>query len=148
MSDQTPTKPLRDIAAGTRYPVEAFQFVRRGLEFTVQRNHENPELLNDAERHVDGRQLSEGLRDFAIEQYGRMAGAMMRRWHIRRTEDFGRIVFAMVEAGLMQATEGDSMRDFEDGFDFEVAFDVAVPVDQVAIEEYSPDAVEHGGTYA
>lgn len=148
MSESDPSITLRDIADASRYPIEAFQFVRRGLEYTVHQVHEDPETLEEGERHVDGRQLCEGLRDFAVEQYGRLARLMLRRWNIHRTEDFGRIVFAMVEGGLMQATDSDTMRDFEDGFAFDEAFTVAVPVEHVLWEEVMPDAVEHGGSHA
>jgi uncharacterized repeat protein (TIGR04138 family) len=136
-------KTLQEIAAETRYPIDAFHFVRRGLDFTVHRIHANPEQLSDAERHVSGQQLSMGLRDFAIEHYGLMAKTVLRRWNITRTEDFGRIVFAMVNGGLMQATEQDSIRDFEAVFDFDDAFSRTIPLDRVPVEGFQPDPVEH-----
>jgi len=134
MPDQ-PAKSLLDIARATRYPIGAFQFVRQGLDFTVHQFHKNPEAMDETERHVSGRDLTEGLRDFAIEQYGLLARPMLARWNIHRTEDFGHIVFAMVEHGLMQATETDTIRDFENGFDFETAFNVEVNIDDVAYED-------------
>jgi uncharacterized repeat protein (TIGR04138 family) len=127
-------RSLAQIAAATRYPIDAFHFVRRGLDFTVHRIHANPEQLSDAERHVSGQQLSTGLRDFALLQYGGMARIVLRRWNILRTEDFGRIVFAMVEGGLMQATQGDSIHDFDALFDFDKAFESPIPVDRVPPE--------------
>ena len=141
MSEQQP-RTLQEVAAGTRYPLDAFHFVRRGLDYTVHANHANPEQLSERERHVSGHQLSEGLRDFAVEQYGHMAAAVLRRWRIRRTEDFGRIVFAMVEGGLMQATENDSIRDFDGVFDFNDAFDAPIPLGRVPMEGFEPDPVE------
>ncbi|MCE9592002.1 MAG: hypothetical protein K8S99_15955 [Planctomycetes bacterium] len=74
------------------------------------------------ERHVTGRQLCMGLRDFAIEQYGLLARTVLRRWRINSSEDFGHIVFAMVDAGLMGKTDDDTIRDFTDVYDFETAF--------------------------
>lgn len=127
-------KTLLEIAAATRYPIDAFQFVRRGLDFTVHRIHANPEQLPDAQRHVSGQQLSSGLRDFAVRQYGGMAQVVLRRWNITRTDDFGRIVFAMVEGGLMQATEGDSIHDFDAVFDFQEGFSYPIPLDRVPAE--------------
>lgn len=135
MSDQPSVKSILDIARQTRYPVGAFHFVRQGLDFTVNRLHKNPESMSEEQRHVSGRDLTEGLRDFAVEQYGRMARTMLARWNIHRTEDFGRIVFAMVNNGLMQATENDSIRDFEDGFDFDTAFAVEIGLDDVKLED-------------
>ncbi len=131
MEEQTP-RPLQEIAAETRYPIAAFHFVRRGLDFTVQRIHEDPEALDEAQRHVCGQQLSQGLRDFAIEQFGLLARTVLGYWNIRCTEDFGRIVFAMVNGGLMQATESDSIADFDNCFDFDAAFVAQVPVNRIA----------------
>ena len=89
---------------------------------------------------MTGQQLCEGLRDFAVQQYGMLARTVLNRWHIERTEDFGRIVFAMVEGGLMHATEGDSVRDFDHVFDFGAAFDAEVPVDRVPLEESTTES--------
>ena len=112
----------------TRYPVDAFAFVQRGLDFTVRREHgeadSTAELLDDEQpsRHVSGRLLCEGLRDYAIQQYGLLAGTVLRRWRIHRCEDFGHIVFAMVESGMMHKTDEDSIDDFIDVFSFREAF--------------------------
>ena len=73
-------------------------------------------------RHVTGQQLCMGLRDYAIKRYGMMAPAVLRSWNLRRTDDFGRIVFAMIEHGLMSKTADDSLDDFRAVYDFEEAF--------------------------
>lgn len=138
---QAEPKSLQEIVSGTRYPLDAFHFVRRGLDFAVHSIHQNPEALTEQQRHISGRQLSEGLRDFAIEQYGQLARTVLARWNIHRTDDFGRIVFAMVEGGLMQATERDSVRDFDAVFDFDTAFDVPISLDGVPAEGFEPDPV-------
>jgi uncharacterized repeat protein (TIGR04138 family) len=139
MQDQPQAKSLHEVAAATRYPIDAFHFVRRGLDFTVHHIHENPELLDEAERHVSGQQLCRGLRDFAVAEYGLLARAILARWNIHRTEDFGHIVFAMVDGGLMQKTEEDSLRDFADGFDFDSAFDAPISVESVELEDAARD---------
>jgi uncharacterized repeat protein (TIGR04138 family) len=72
--------------------------------------------------HVTGQQLCMGLRDYAIERYGMLAPAVLKTWNVRRTDDFGRIVFAMIEHGLMSKTPDDSIEDFRGVFDFEEAF--------------------------
>jgi uncharacterized repeat protein (TIGR04138 family) len=105
------------------YPLEAFNFVREGLNFTVQRIHEhNDPLSDDDDRHISGQQLCLGLRDFAIHKYGLLAPAVLAHWNIHRTEDFGRIVFAMVDAGLMSSTEEDTIEDFRSVYHFNEAF--------------------------
>jgi len=105
------------------YPLEAFSFVREGLNYTVQRIHENGDSMADREdRHISGQQLCMGLRDYAIEQYGLLAPVVLAQWNIHRTEDFGRIVFAMVDAELMSSTDDDSIDDFRSVYDFSEAF--------------------------
>ncbi len=105
------------------YPIEAFHFVQEGLRYTVHRFHANAETMALDDRHVSGRQLCLGLRDFAVEQYGMMAPAVLSHWNITRTDDFGRIVFAMITAGMMTKTEDDNIEDFRAVYDFSEAFD-------------------------
>jgi uncharacterized repeat protein (TIGR04138 family) len=136
---------LITLARSTKYPMDGFTFVQRGLEFTVNRVHGRagaggtttqaatgaPSVEGEnASMHVTGRDLCHGLRDFAIEQYGLMARTVLRRWNIQSTEDFGAIVFAMVEAGLMHKTDDDAMDDFVDVFDFAVAFPTEMSLNQ------------------
>jgi uncharacterized repeat protein (TIGR04138 family) len=79
-----------------------------------------PAALN---RHVSGQELSWGLRDYALQRWGYMARAVLARWGVRCTMDFGRIVFAMVDNAFMQKQPGDSVDDFGDVFDFTQAFE-------------------------
>ena len=48
--------------------------------------------------------------------------AVLRKWQITSCQDFGQIVFAMVDAGLMHKNDEDSIKDFADVFDFADAF--------------------------
>ena len=112
----------RRLAARTGlYPAEAFQFVRDGLNRTSELVH-GPGGPGDADRHVSGQQLCLGLRDHAIEQFGLLAPAVLAHWHIHRTEDFGRMVFGLIDAGLMSKTPQDSLEDFRSVYDFAEAF--------------------------
>lgn len=74
-------------------------------------------------RHVGGRELCWGLRDFALERWGMMARTVLESWKVRRTDDFGNIVFAFIERDLMQKQSDDNLEDFEDVYAFEEAFD-------------------------
>lgn len=113
------------------YPPEAYSFVREGLAHTVEALsgvHEPDDAAELAEntgegQHITGQQLSLGLREYAIEQYGMLARTVLERWHIRKTEDFGRIVYAMIDAGLMRRSESDNFEDFVGVYDFDDAFD-------------------------
>ena len=104
------------------YPPEAYAFIQQGLTFTVQKLH-GKQKDPKASRHVTGQDLCEGLRDVALAQWGRLARTVLRRWNITSTLDFGRMVFAMVDAGLMQKTDEDSIEDFRNVFDFRATFE-------------------------
>jgi uncharacterized repeat protein (TIGR04138 family) len=121
--NETSRKTLEQVVAECgRYPQEAFDFVRYGLNHTVAKIHGDVAAKSEESCHVSGQQLSWGLRDYAVEKYGVLALAVLAHWGIVRTNDFGRIVFAMVDNKLMQKTEEDDVRDFHNVFDFAVAF--------------------------
>ena len=116
-------KSLQQVArdAGL-YPPEAYEFVQRGLSYTVQKIH-GTIADPDASRHISGQQLCDGLRDFALKQWGMLARTVLRRWGIHCTLDFGRIVFSLIDAGQMQKTDDDTLEDFRNVFDFRNAFE-------------------------
>lgn len=90
------------------------------------------EASPDAEpRHIKGQELLEGLRDYALDRYGPLAWVLLQDWGVRRCEDFGEIVFNLVDCGALGKTEDDSREDFAGGYDFETAF-VAPFVPQAA----------------
>ena len=104
------------------YPEEAYDFVREGLGYTECRLEEESRQLPNQPRHMKGQELCLGLRDFAIERWGIMAPAVLRYWQIQRTEDFGRIVFVLVNEGTLSKTEDDSLADFRGVYDLLEAF--------------------------
>jgi uncharacterized repeat protein (TIGR04138 family) len=110
-----------------RYPPEAFAFLHDGLNHAVETVHGEsvPEDASEMEapgNHVSGQQLTWALRDLAIERWGMLARTVLRRWNIRRTIDFGNMVYLMIDAGFMRKTEEDSLEDFRDVYDFDEAF--------------------------
>lgn len=118
-----PAKSIEQIADELGlYPPEAFEFIQLGLQYTVQKLHGQTKKPH-VSRHVSGRDLSEGLREFALIRWGLLARAVLNRWHINRTDDFGRIVFTLIENGWMSKTDEDTMEDFRGIFDFSTAFE-------------------------
>ena len=113
--------PLRKIAAEDgRYAAEAYQFVFECLEPAVLlAGRENCE---GQERHVSGQELLAGMRAHATDTFGPLAGHVWRSWGLKRTVDWGEIVFVLVRAGMLNRQETDSVDDFRDGFDFDEAF--------------------------
>lgn len=117
------TKDLLTVIESTKYSLDAFLFVQRGLDYTVRDIHGQRDEDDEAAiRHVSGRQLCSGLREYAVKQYGLLALSVLNRWRINSCEDFGNIVFSLVDAGLMHKTSEDSIEDFIGVFEFDVAF--------------------------
>ena len=113
------------------YPLEAFEFVQQGLGQTASRVHgalAGKPRSPGRDRHVTGQQLAEGLRDYALLQWGYLARTVLGRWGIRYTFDFGRIVFALVDNGFLRKTENDSIEDFRNVYDFQTAFETQYKV--------------------
>ena len=108
------------------YPIEAYQFIREGLEYSVGRVQSGARDMHGSAapegNHVSGQQLCMGLLDFAIARYGMLAPAVLERWRIHRTDDFGRMVFAMIDVGIMAKTPSDSIEDFRSVYDFAEVF--------------------------
>ena len=96
------------------YPLEAYEFVLEGLDYTV--------TTLDKPRHISGRELLEGLKKFALKQFGPMTYTVLNNWKVKNCEDFGRIVFRLVEGSILKKSDNDSMHDFADGYDFEKTF--------------------------
>ena len=105
----------------SRYDRDSYYFVREGLDFTLKmlkkQRHTNP-----AHRHVSGQELLEGLRRYALDQFGPMAKTVLDFWGVRKCDDFGKIVFNLVENGVLGKTEQDKLEDFKGGYDFDEAF--------------------------
>jgi len=98
-----------------RYLIDAYVFVRYALDYTMR--------TLGRKGHVTGRQLLEGVRQFALEKFGPMARFMLREWGVTTCQDFGNIVFNMVDNHLLGKTEEDSIDDFKNGYDFYDAFE-------------------------
>jgi uncharacterized repeat protein (TIGR04138 family) len=121
-NDSQPTKTLEQVVQELdRYPVDAFQFVQEGLNYTVQKL-QRPQKGKEPQ-HVTGEQLCEGLREYALHRWGRLARTVLRRWGINSTYDFGQIVFALIANKIFAKTDEDDIEDFRDVYDFRSAFE-------------------------
>ena len=107
--------PIEDIIKrDPRFRPEAYVLVHEALGYTQEVLHR--------ERHVTGQELCEGIRQFCIERYGLMAKSVLSSWGIRTTDDFGAIVYNLIDAGLMAKTKSDRIEDFHAVYDFDQAF--------------------------
>ena len=100
------------------YRPEAYFFVLESLENAMDAMEERA--------HIDGSVLLDWIRRLGRERYGVMAGDVFNAWGVNGTIDFGRIVFHLVDAGLLRKRDQDSLSDFIDKFDFQEAFALKV----------------------
>lgn len=106
----------------SRFDRKAYDFVRLGLDHTVKELRKKDAGKPERSRHVTGPELLEGLRIYALEQYGPLAKTVLNTWGVRRCRDFGDIVFNLIEYNVFSKTDSDRREDFADIFEFEEAF--------------------------
>jgi uncharacterized repeat protein (TIGR04138 family) len=113
-----------------RFAYEAYEFLYEALNHTQKMLGRLPpgEALTggqaeslERQHHVSGQELLAGIRDLALREFGFMARTVFHMWGIQRTDDFGDIVFNLVEAGLMNKTDEDTRQDFHDVYDLDQA---------------------------
>ncbi len=107
------------LAKDRRYHRDAYAFVREALDHT-QKSVSKPN--KNEIRHVSGQELLAGIKEYGLAQFGPMTLTVFEEWGLHRCEDFGEIVFNMVECGLLSKTSNDSRRDFAGGYDFVKVF--------------------------
>ena len=119
-----------------RFPPEAYEFVRAALNHTLSLLGRAAAEEDHESGHISARQLLEGMRDLARREFGLMARAVLRAWNVNRTDDFGDIVFNLVEAGLVSKTPDEGREDFHDVFDLDAwTSDYAIEVPAESPEE-------------
>lgn len=108
-----------------RYTYEAYEFVFAALSHTQRLLGRIPQEGASAEigpqHHVSGAELLNGIRDLALREFGFMARTVFRMWGIEKTDDFGEIIFNLVESNLMSKTDEDTREDFHDVYDLDEA---------------------------
>jgi uncharacterized repeat protein (TIGR04138 family) len=107
------------LARDSRYTREAYVFVREALDYTQRLVGKE---TRGQIRHVSGQELLDGIRRFALNQFGPMAVTVFEEWGVHNCRDLGEIVFNMVESSLLAKTEKDTRDDFQNGYDFTDAF--------------------------
>jgi uncharacterized repeat protein (TIGR04138 family) len=118
------------IRADGRYSREAYEFLHRGIEHATRSVHGDGPISAEDRRHVSGADICNSLRILAVEQWGPLAGDVLRSWGLRRTRDFGEMVFLLIGLGLLGRQDSDSLSDFDDVYDFNAAFSrYEVPLD-------------------
>jgi uncharacterized repeat protein (TIGR04138 family) len=109
-------KSIEEIAEHDgRFNPRALRFVYDGLGYTVKKISCQP-------GHVTGQILCEGLKQMALEKWGRLSLLVLNTWQVKSTKDIGEIVYLLIKHKWMKAQPTDSIDDFKDVFDFKTAF--------------------------
>jgi uncharacterized repeat protein (TIGR04138 family) len=115
-----------------RFHPDAYDFLKVALRYTVHRVRQvaSQEVeLPDQPEHVTGQELLEGIRHYALDQFGLLTMTVFDRWGITCTEDFGRMVFEMIDQGEMFKTDHDQLSDFLNVYEFDQAFNWDYEID-------------------
>ena len=125
------------VASDARYHREAYVFLRDALDFTTK---QQKKIKGAAVKHVAGPELLEGVRQYAVKEFGPMAMSVFSFWGIQRCEDIGRMVFNLIAAGIFGKTDEDSMDDFKAVYDFREAFEKPFKPQPAAVPKLSLQA--------
>src|SRR5215469_9379657 len=107
------------VATDPRYQRDAYAFLRDALDFTTK---QQKKIKGVSVRHVTGPELLDGVRRYALKEFGPMVMTVFDNWGIRSCEDIGNMVFNLISAGVFGKTEEDSIEDFKNVYNFEEAF--------------------------
>ncbi|HEY5752485.1 MAG TPA: Minf_1886 family protein [Chthoniobacterales bacterium] len=119
----------------TRYDREGYLFLRDSLEFTLKQKRKG---RSGEIRHVTAAELMDGVRVFALREFGPMVPTVFNYWGVHSCEDLGVMVFNLINAGIFGKNDNDAIDDFKTGFDFHTAF--VAPY----LPENSPRPIDHG----
>ncbi len=121
------------VQADPRYPPEAYEFLCHALAHTQRALGRVPAPGDDPQRaldkHVSGQELCEGVRQYALQQFGPMASVVFRQWNIGATADIGHMVWHLVEREVWHRSPGDRLEDFHDNFDIALALGADAPIE-------------------
>ncbi len=107
------------LTADSRYSREAYLFLKEALEFTIKQKRKT---RSSEERHVTPVELMDGVRLYALREYGPMVPTVFECWGVKNCGDVGEMVFNLIRFGVFGKNETDTIEDFQNGFDFQEAF--------------------------
>jgi uncharacterized repeat protein (TIGR04138 family) len=110
----------RIVKEDPRYRRDAYFFLRDALTHTIKLGKKGRETA--PAQHVTGQQLLDGIRLFALKQFGPMVVTVFEYWGIQACMDFGEMVYNLIRARVFGKTDADSIEHFKDGYTFQEAF--------------------------
>lgn len=106
----------------SRFDRRAYSFLRQALDHTVKELKKQHPERTARSQHVSGSELLNGIRAFALDQFGPLTKTVLNKWGIKRCSDFGDMVFTLIDYNVFSKTENDRREDFGEIYDFDEAF--------------------------
>ena len=107
------------------FPPMAYCFVRDSVHKALENIAKAKRELrfNDEEPpDIQGADLCRFFRDTLINRFGPCAIDVLDTWNIKKTSDFGKIVYKLISVEILGKSENDSVEDFDDVYDFTEEF--------------------------
>ncbi len=101
-------------AQDNRYHPASYEFVMEAVGFAQKKFKKS--------RHITGVELLDGIKAVTLKKFGPMSLVVLKHWGIGSTEDFGNIVFNLVEHKVLAKDANDSYDTFKNAHDFEEVF--------------------------
>ena len=98
----------------SRYYPEAYEFVMEALNFSQQKFKKT--------KHISGEELLTGIKALLLKKFGPMTMTVLKHWGIKVTDDFGNIVFNLVENKILAKDTQDHYDSFKNAYDFDEVF--------------------------
>ncbi len=122
MTNQDIDSKFRALARNERrFRPGAYHFILDSLDYVSQYLGKNRK--SGLSRHVSVEEFLEGIREYALDEYGPLARVVLEYLGIYSTEDIGDLVFQLVELGYLNRQDTEQKEDFSNGFDFKEVFE-------------------------
>ena len=108
------------LARDKRYKRGAYVLISKALDYAIEKRLEEARVSGEriaGPAHVSGQDLCLAVKQYALGQFGFMAGMVLGSMGIHKTDDIGTIVFNLIAVGLMNKSSSDTFEDFVDLFD-------------------------------
>ncbi len=102
-----------------KFHPDAYRFVFESLQYSQEHLKKAAQDAEDESAHISGPELLDGVRELGLKKFGMLAKTVFNHWGVKSTDDFGRIVFELIECGEMRKTDRDQLTDFFGVYDFD-----------------------------
>ncbi len=138
MDEKLREKVAEIVVADPRYAADAYEFISDAVNYTSRKLNRARER-DQSKRHISARELLNGISEYAVQEFGPMAGEVLKSWGLTDANSIGNVVFNMVSNKLLRANEKDSINDFSIDYNFDEA--LAKPFAHKKNKPYNPPII-------